>query len=327
MPSALSLILAVLILLIFAGIGVVQVRAHQAERAAELAYPPQGTLVDVDGRKVHAVTKGSGPDLVIIHGASGNTYDYTMSFIDPLLDRYRVTVFDRPGFGWSDRAAGFGGRFNRRSESPKEQAQMLRAAAQQLGITNPILLGHSYGGAVTLAWALEYPDDPAALVMVSAVSNPWPGSVDRVHHINASLLGGAMVVPLATAFANEDRLQSVLGTIFAPQSAPENYYTASAVPLAVRRKSLRLNAKQITRSKPLVTAMVPDYGTITVPTEILHGTVDTIVSLKIHSEPLSQQLPDAILTPLPGIGHMPHHVVPEAVSAAIDRVSARAGLR
>ncbi|MEM1360385.1 MAG: alpha/beta hydrolase [Pseudomonadota bacterium] len=327
MPSALSLTLAALVLLLLAVVGFVQLRAHQAERAAENAYPAQGALIDVNGRKVHAVTQGSGPDLVIIHGASGNTYDYTMSFVAPLLDRYRVTVFDRPGFGWSDRSAGYGGPFDRRSESPKEQAQMLREAAQKLGITDPIILGHSYGGAVTLAWALEYPEDPAALVMLSAVSNPWPGSVDRIHHINASVLGAAVVVPLATAFANAERLQSVLATIFAPQSPPEAYYAASAVPLAIRRNSLRLNAKQITRLKPFVIDMVPNYGAITVPTEILHGTADTIVSLKTHSEPLSQQLPDATLTPLPGIGHMPHHVVPEAVNAAIDRASARAGLR
>ena len=61
--------------------------------------------------------------------------------------------------------------------------------------------------------------------------------------------------------------------------------------------------------------------------EIVHGDADTIVPLDIHSEPLARLLPDATLTVLPGIGHMPHHAAPDAVVAAIDRVFARAALR
>ena len=43
-------------------------------------------------------------------------------------------------------------------------------------------------------------------------------------------------------------------------------------------------------------------------------------------EKLAQEAPDANLTTLPGIGHMPHHVAPDAVEAAIDRAAAKAGL-
>ncbi len=43
--------------------------------------------------------------------------------------------------------------------------------------------------------------------------------------------------------------------------------------------------------------------------------------LAIHSEPLSRQVPDARLTRLPGIGHMPHHVALPEVLAALDRVA------
>ena len=40
---------------------------------------------------------GAGPDLVLIHGSSGNTRDFTFGFVDTVKDRYRVIVFDRPG--------------------------------------------------------------------------------------------------------------------------------------------------------------------------------------------------------------------------------------
>jgi pimeloyl-ACP methyl ester carboxylesterase len=63
-----------------------------------------------------------------------------------------------------------------------------------------------------------------------------------------------------------------------------------------------------------------------VPVEILHGDADTDRAARVHSEPLSRQVPDATLTVLPGVGHMLHHADPDAVEAAIDRAAARAGI-
>ena len=57
--------------------GLVQWRATSREAAAAAAFPPVGQVVDVDGVKVHAQVMGNGPDLVMIHGASGNLRDFT----------------------------------------------------------------------------------------------------------------------------------------------------------------------------------------------------------------------------------------------------------
>ncbi len=84
--------------------------------------------------------------MILIHGASGNTRDFTFDLAKRLDDRYRVIAFDRPGLGWSDSAGDAG-------VSPLVQADILRAAADQLGVRNPIVVGHSYGGAVAMAWA------------------------------------------------------------------------------------------------------------------------------------------------------------------------------
>ena len=69
--------------------------------------------------------------------------------------------------------------------------------------------------------------------------------------------------------------------------------------------------------------MEPRYPTLTLPVELIHGTADTIVPLHIHSDPLSQRLPDATLTVIDGAGHMPHHAHAEQVIAAIDRAALR----
>ncbi len=307
---------------------VVDSRADQREDAAEAAYPPQGQIINVSGRKVHAVVRGTGPDLVLIHGASGNARDFTFSMMDRLAGRYRVIVFDRPGLGYTDRVSDrFGGATNTAAESPIEQARLLQAAAARLGADRPIVLGHSYGGAVALGWALDRPRNIAALVVVSGASNPWPGDLAPVYSVTASSLGGAALVPLITAYAGQDRVDTSLAQIFSPQRPPAGYAAYVGTGLALRRETLRANARQVNGLKPHLAAMAPRYGSITVPTEIVHGTADRVVSIELHSDKLARQIPGARLTRLPGIGHMPHHVAQPQVIAAIDRAAARAGLR
>jgi pimeloyl-ACP methyl ester carboxylesterase len=310
-----------------AGCGWVDSRADRREATALATYPPEGRFIDVGGgRRVHAVVRGSGPDLVLIHGASGNTRDFTQGLVDHLSDRYRVIVFDRPGLGYTDRAAPrYERRFETAAETPIEQARMLSAAADVLGAHRPIVLGHSYGGAVALAWGIEH--DPAALVIVSGATQPWPGELGPIYDINSSSVGGVTVVPLISAFVTEERAKPIIDVIFAPQSPPENYADAVGLELTVRRSSLRANARQLNSLKAHVTEMAPRYGTIDAPLEIVHGSADEIVPPDVHSVVLAEQIEGANLVLLDGIGHMPHHVAPEALAAAVDRAAYRAGLR
>jgi pimeloyl-ACP methyl ester carboxylesterase len=95
----------------------------------------------------------------------------------------------------------------------------------------------------------------------------------------------------------------------------------------MRRHSLRANGRQVWGLKPYVTRMAEEYPKLNLPVEILHGTADTTVPADIHAIPLSRLLPDAQLTLLPDVAHMPHHTNPEAVIDAIHRAATRAGLR
>ncbi len=300
-------------------IAVVQIAAAMREGQALRDFPPEGQLLDVDGTQVHAVVMGSGPDLVLIHGASGNTRDMTFSLAPRLAERYRVIVFDRPGLGYTER-------LNTTGATLRQQATLLRAAAQQLGAARPIVMGQSYGGAVALAWAAQSPDDVAALIPVAAASNPWDAPLSTFYRITSSRFGQAVIVPLITAFVPKSVVENAVEAVFDPQSAPEGYADHVGAALTLRRVSLRANADQRANILSEIKALVPLYGSITAPTEIVHGTADTTVGLEIHSAKLVDQIDGATLTRLPGIGHMAHHAAEDAVVAAIDRAARRAGL-
>jgi pimeloyl-ACP methyl ester carboxylesterase len=322
-------IIATLSLAALAGCAVLTDRQSDARvSAAEREYPPEGQFIDVNGRQVHAVVRGQGPDVVLIHGAGGNAREFTFEFVDRLTDRYRVIVFDRPGLGFTDRTSDiYEAAFTTDAESPEEQAAMLQAAAAILGADQPIVLGHSYGAAVALAWGLNHPDNTAGIVNLAGPSHPWPGDLGIYYTVTGSSLGGAFVPPFISAFASETRIKDAVTGIFAPQSVPDGYLDHIGATLTIRPASFRANARQVNTLRPHIVAMAQRYGSeFSVPLEILHGDLDTTVPLDIHSIPLIASVPHANLTVLEGVGHMPHHAAPEQVEAAIDRIATQARL-
>lgn len=286
--------------------------ASSREAAAEAAYPPTGQFVTVDGKRLHYEMQGSGPDLVMIHGASGSLRDLTFALRDRLTDRYRVTVVDRPGLGHSDALD---------DASLLAQARFIKAGVAQLGVKDPIVLGQSYGGSVALAWALD--GGPKALVLVASPSLPWPGKLDIWYRITANPVGRALAVPLASAFVPDAYVRSAIDAVFAPDPVPPGYDAFIGTPLTLRRETLAANVAQVNALRAELVTMEPRYPTLTLPVELVHGDADTVVPLTIHSLPLSKLLPNVTLTVIPGAGHMPHHANADVVIAAIDRAALR----
>lgn len=319
----------------FAGLGAVatgltaQYRATQAEGD----YPPIGEFVEVTGGQVHYVQDGSGPHLVLLHGAGGNLREFTFDLMGRLTDRYTVTVFDRPGLGYTDRVPGVAtGLTATEGDSPQDQAAMLREAADKLGVTDPIVAGHSFGGIVSYAWAVagldeDSPVNASAVVSLAGVTMPWPGELGRYYRVNGSAIGGLITIPAIAALATPGAIESSIESTFAPQSAPDGYGDYIGAGLTLRPNSMRANIRQVNTSRPQVVALSRRYPELSLPIEIVHGEEDTTVPIHVHAEEVAKIVPQVNTVRLPGVGHMPHHAEPDIVVDAIDRAAARAGLR
>ncbi len=288
-------------------------RATRNEAQAEADYPALGNFVTVDGQAVHYEQFGQGPDVVLIHGASGNTRDLTFGLAPALQDRYRVTVFDRPGLGYSDAGEDL---------SITGQARVLTQAAQQIGLTQPIVLGTSYGGSVALAWALTQTDFISSLVLVSAPSLPWDTPPPRVYQINTHPVLGPISRPLISAWVPSSYVAQEIEKIFEPDASPIGYADFIGAGLTLRRPSLYANALQRVTLRDEIEDIAQHYEQLTLPVQLVHGTKDTIVGASIHSIPLAKTLPNAELTLIEGAGHMPHHTHPDLIVDAVDRALA-----
>ncbi len=274
-------------------------------------------FVEVSGLRLRYRRMGQGAPVVVIHGAGGNLGDWTAGPAQAIATGFDVTVFDRPGLGMSGWPEDYADIFT--------QARLLRSASEAIGIRNPIVIGHSYGGAVALAWAVDSPQTVSGLLLIAAVSEVWstPGGIGALNQVMAVPVAGSAVAWILPRLATPAYVSRRLDEVFWPQSAPPGYLDDLNPALILNAGTLRRNAVQLLNLKAQVARAVPRYQDALrmVPIELLHGTADRIVSPAIHSQVFAEQVPHARLTLLPGIGHMPHHVAPEEMLAALDRLT------
>jgi pimeloyl-ACP methyl ester carboxylesterase len=295
-------------LILFAG--VVLLIWRRAPFRINRSFPPLGQFITVQAAKVHYHQTGSGPDVILLHGASGNLREWEFGLRAALEGSYRVTAFDRPGHGYSDVIAG--------NAHLSPSAAHLRAAAETLGIKDFILVGHSYGGSVALAWALQAA--PRGLMLISSPSLPWPGKLDPWYRMNKIPIVSNILVRLAALLVPMYYIEIAVRHVFAPASMPPEYVRRMGLALTLRPRSMRANVAQVNTLLGDIRAQMADYSRLKMPIEVIHGDRDIIVPAAIHSIPLAAALPHAHLTLINGAGHMPHHSHMDQVIAVLARL-------
>lgn len=287
-------------------------------REAEQSHPPLGGLVDIDGTRAHFTREGQGPAVILIHGAGGNVRDFTFELTAKISRTNEVITFDRPGHGYTDP-------MHPNGETLAEQAHLLHQAALKLGITKAIVCGYSFGGSVALEWALQEPEFVQGLMLISAVTHPWPGGIGLLFGASAHVLTAPFIVPAIAAFTPESLVSKTLASVFSPQEPPKGYLDYIGAGLSLRAHSIKANARQVAKLKSQVTEMAARYPSLSMPVEILHGTKDRTIYAKLHAEKLNQDVVHSNLTTLPCIGHSPHHHAHVEILEALDRLNALRG--
>ncbi len=108
----------------------------------------ENVFVNIENEKIRILQKGSGKDILLIHGSPGLIEDWN-SIFDSLAKNYRVTAFDRLGHGYSSS--------NTYTYHIKDNAILAEKLIARLGLKNPLIVGHSYGGS-TAAYMATHSD-------------------------------------------------------------------------------------------------------------------------------------------------------------------------
>ncbi|MEX2519741.1 MAG: alpha/beta fold hydrolase [Paracoccaceae bacterium] len=283
---------------------------------AEAAFPPLGRLYGEPGRMIHATDQGEGegPPLILIHGASGNLRDWTFSIAPRLAASRRVIAMDRPGFGYSDRPA------EEEAWRPSAQAAQLRAAAREMGAAKPVLVGHSWGASVALAWALDAPDEVSGVVVVSGVTMPWGGVAPVFDALGFGPLIAAAYNRRMVRTAESGGAERFIERAFRPQTPPTGYFDYVGAPLALRDGTLVANGDDLANTNRGVAEIAARYGELRVPLCAIHGEADWLLDLDQHGRAFAAAT-GAQLTTLPGVGHMAHHAATDKLATVIDAIA------
>jgi pimeloyl-ACP methyl ester carboxylesterase len=293
--------------------------ANWLGRRSERAHPPIGDFIDVDGVLLHYVDVGEGDPVVLLHGNGSMLQDPYLGIVDLLASKHRVILFDRPGFGYSERPRDT-------TWTPEAQMELISRALGALGVEKPVLYGHSWGACLVVTYALRRPEELRGVVAASGYYYP----TRRLDAALAELLVAPVIGPIVrnTIFP---LLGAVTGTaivkaLFSPNPIPSTYAEFPAG-LALRPAQLRAAAEDGTILRNWALRTSPHYGEIRVPVVIVAGDGDKAVDHRAHAMRLHRDIPGSRLRIWADTGHMVHHARPHEVVDAIEEVFAMADQR
>ena len=289
------------------------VNRHLAKNA-ENDNPPAGQFLEVNGVRLHYVERGSGAPLVLLHGNGSMIQDFESSgLIDLAAKNYRVIVFDRPGFGHSDRPRNV-------VWTPAAQAELINSALHRLGVSHAIVLGHSWGASVAVALALKYPTLVQGLVLASGYYYPTLRPDVVALSAPAVPLVGDILGHTLSPIVSRVMWPLLMAKIFGPRSVPRKF---EGFP-----KEMALRPSQIRASAAESALMIPDafhyrdeYTNLKMPVVIVAGDGDRLVDIDAQSTRLHRDVPQSKFHRVPGTGHMIHQTATGVVMSAINEVA------
>jgi pimeloyl-ACP methyl ester carboxylesterase len=287
-------------------------------RRVEKALPPRGQFIDVDGARVHYLDKGTGPTLLLVHGLAGQMHNFTHSLLGKLMRDFRVVILDRPGSGYSTRPA--------EELAPiSAQARVISRFCELLGLERPLIVGHSLGGAIALALALNHPEQVGGLALLAPVTHepehvppPFDG-MEIASPLLRRLIAWTLATPLS--MINRDR---ALTTLFGPQPVADDFATRGGALLNLRPKSFIGASGDLMAARSELAEMPKRYKDLTMPIGVLYGTDDRILDPALHGEGLAGKVAGVDLEFIEGGGHMILITSADRAAAFITRTAQRA---
>lgn len=272
--------------------------AIMAEGAAYARLGPPEAPV-----KLFYESKGTGAPILLIHGFGASTF--TWRRIAPALaENHKVIAVDLKGFGQSDKP------FDEHY-SIFDQAELIKQLILDNDLKNLTLVGHSYGGGISLMLALD--EDPrlagriAKLVLLDTIAYPQniPVAFRMMDMPLVSHLGVRMVPPevqarvaLKLAYYDDSKIGEEDVEMYA---APLRTVAGKHAMIHSARQIVPQGLEEISKR----------YPSIKQPTLIAWCDNDRIVPLDIGVE-LRRNMPTSRLEIIERCGHMPQEEQPEA---------------
>jgi pimeloyl-ACP methyl ester carboxylesterase len=303
--------LLVLLLLVVAVIAAFRVAAsvHETGIRSELA-PSTGHLVATSSGGVFVQEKGpaDGVPVVLVHRSIAWS-EFWRSTIDTLAAAgFRVIALDIPPFGFSERPGGY---------TRRDQAARIDEVLRALRAEGPIIVGHSVGSGIATELVMRHPRGIRGLVLIDAalgLTSPpsEPSPLFRPKWVREILVSLTITNPLATG----PLLRSVIAK---KERALPQYVDILQKPWVLRGSTSDFADwlyDFLGSEKTALSADRASYQNLKLPVTLLWGDQDSVTPLW-QARDLQTLLPQATLTLLPGVGHIPQIEDPDMFNNAL----------
>ncbi|MFC2060404.1 alpha/beta fold hydrolase [Chloroflexota bacterium] len=264
-------------------------------------------IANINGVDINYEVAGQGEAVVLIHGYTGSNQDWKNQ-IPLLLPKYKVMAPDQRGHGKSAAPA-----------TPEEYSMEIFvddvvSLLNMLDIKKCCLIGHSLGGFIALAFALEHPEMLRALVLVDTSSGQLARDPDH---------------------ADMWRKLYELARSQGMEAAFE--YESANNPMRIEKYQKHPELREVTRQKMLMTsvdgyvytsramgkrqAVTPRLAEIKVPTLIFWGDEDAIMADAALT--IKDGIADSEMITVKGTGHSPHEEAPDVFNEALLKFMGR----
>ncbi|MGW6120651.1 alpha/beta fold hydrolase [Nocardia sp. NPDC055165] len=226
---------------------------------------------------LHTTVHGSGPGIVLAHGAGGGIESNFGTVIPALADGHTVVASDYPG-----------------DDTPldlDDLADALVSAAVDAGVETFTIIGFSLGTAVAVRAAVRHPDRVTGLLLTAGLAAPdnraqlivrfWQDLLDRGDHESFARL--VVLTGFSTGFVNTLPVAAIDDIV---------RQTAASIPGGTRQQAALVESVDTT----------PDLAAVAVPTLVVATTADLLVD-PANSRALAAAIPGADYTEIEA-GHV-----------------------
>ena len=261
------------------------------------SIPKFGKTTVLEDAEIHWYETGQGRPIIMLHGLAGNLRNFTYALSERLDQDYRVIAIDRAGCGWSKRS-------KPEIATLQEQARIIAQFIDKEQIDKPLIVGHSLGGAIALALALEYNNKISGLALIC----PATQTVDKVPdifrflNISSPLLRFFLAHTFSSLFGILTR-KDTFEIAFSPEPVSENFSIKGGGDLALTSKAFIKTSEDLVFALSSAPLLVGREKELNVPTKTLFGEKDEILDVKLHGEKFAE-LSGTQIKVLAGKGHM-----------------------
>ena len=244
----------------------------------------------IQGKNTNFTVTGDGSPVLILHGWGSSTSSWKKVQEELSSNNYKVFCPDLPGFGETD--------------SPKsawgvsDYVNWVLEFAKSQDLDSFILIGHSFGGRVSIKFANYYPKKVKSLILCDSAGLKVGPSIRR-----RLVLMFVSLFKLVSGITFFKKIKKEMKELFLFAISDTDYAKASKV--------MRETMKRI-----LAEDLFIYLKDIKVKTLIVWGKKDKLVPVE-HAHVFKEEIKGSQLEILPKIGHSPHLEVPEKLSSII----------